>query len=215
MPTRALDGKTPYEMVTGRKPNLAGIQEFGVATYVKDLKAGKLDLRARKGRLVGYDTESKGYRIYWEGERKVSIERNVIFNPKDILTPSVELPIDFLAEGETGSNVQNTPVNTSSNSTSNIDQNSEKISKIIKPSEAPKELDVPVKRGGTPANEPAQHVPGPSEPPVQPRERVRWWRNLNRILDAVFGQDSLPEPMRGCTMGLRPMWQLCMTKATP
>ena len=49
MPTHALDGKTPYEMVTGRKPNLDGIQEFGIATYVRDLKAGKLDLCARKG----------------------------------------------------------------------------------------------------------------------------------------------------------------------
>ena len=44
MPTRALNGKTPFEMKLGRKPNLANIQEFGAAAYVKDLKAGKLDL---------------------------------------------------------------------------------------------------------------------------------------------------------------------------
>ena len=42
-PARALDGKTPYEMVHKKKPHLGGIQEFGVAAYVKDLKAGKLD----------------------------------------------------------------------------------------------------------------------------------------------------------------------------
>jgi hypothetical protein len=45
-------------MVTGKKPYLGGILEFGVAAYVKDLTAGKLDARAQKGRFVGYDSES-------------------------------------------------------------------------------------------------------------------------------------------------------------
>ena len=52
-------------MKTNKKPHLAGIQEFGAAPYVKDLKAGKLDARAQVGRFVSYDSESKGYRIYW------------------------------------------------------------------------------------------------------------------------------------------------------
>jgi hypothetical protein len=43
MLARALNGKTPYEVKNKRKPNLSGIQEFGAAAYVKDLKAGKLD----------------------------------------------------------------------------------------------------------------------------------------------------------------------------
>jgi hypothetical protein len=63
--THALDGKTPYEMSNGKKPHLANIQGFGATAYVKDLTAGKLDACAQKGRLVGYDSESKGYRIYW------------------------------------------------------------------------------------------------------------------------------------------------------
>ena len=48
-PARAIDGKTLYEMQHKKKPHLAGIQEFGVAVYVKDLKAGKLDARAKVG----------------------------------------------------------------------------------------------------------------------------------------------------------------------
>jgi hypothetical protein len=85
-PARALDGKTPYEMVNNKKPHLGGIQEFGVAAYVKDQKAGKLDARAQLGRFVGYDAESKGYRIYWHAKRSVTVERNVVFNEKDIRT---------------------------------------------------------------------------------------------------------------------------------
>jgi hypothetical protein len=73
-------------MKNKRKPNLAGIQEFGVAAYVKDLKAGKLDAQAKKGRFVGYDSESKKYRIYWPEKRSVTVERNVIFNQDDAHT---------------------------------------------------------------------------------------------------------------------------------
>src|ERR1700678_1727278 len=85
-PARALKGKTPYEMGHKKKPHLAGIQEFGAAAYVKDLTAGKLDVRAKKGRFVGYDSESKGYRIYWPEKRSISVERNVVFNQDDTNT---------------------------------------------------------------------------------------------------------------------------------
>jgi hypothetical protein len=95
-------------MVKGVKPYLGGIQEFGVAAYVKDLNAGKLDPRAVKGRFVGYDTESKGYRIYWPEKRSISIERNVAFNPEDLLTSeTVVVPGDVLAEGERDKVIQN------------------------------------------------------------------------------------------------------------
>ena len=48
-PARAIDRKTLYEMQHKKKPHLAGIQEFGVAVYVKDLKAGKLDACTKVG----------------------------------------------------------------------------------------------------------------------------------------------------------------------
>jgi hypothetical protein len=63
-----------------KKPNLRGIQEFGAAAYVKDLNAGKLDAQAKKGHFVGYDSKSKGYRIYWPEKRSITVERNVVFN---------------------------------------------------------------------------------------------------------------------------------------
>ena len=83
MPAQALNGKTPYEAINKRKPYLGGIQEFGVAAYVKDMSAGKLDVQAQVGRFVGYDAESKGYRIYWPGKRSISVERNIVFNEND------------------------------------------------------------------------------------------------------------------------------------
>ena len=108
-PAQALDGKTPYEMKNKKKPHLAGIQEFGVAAYVRDLKAGKLDARAKAGRFVGYDSESKGYRIYWPGKRSITVERNIVFNQDDVHDTS-EVTIssgDILSEGEKDKVIQN------------------------------------------------------------------------------------------------------------
>ena len=112
-PHAALDGKTPYEMKHKKKPYLGGIHEFGAAAYVKDLKAGKLDARAQLGRFVGYDSESKGYRIYWPTKRSISVERNVIFNDADITAdPTTVIPGE-LSEGEKEKIIQ-VPENNSS-----------------------------------------------------------------------------------------------------
>ena len=68
---------------------------------MKDLKAGKLDARAKVGRFVGYDSESKGFRIYWPEKRSVSVERNVVFNQNDVRNDDGTLPVPgALSEGE-------------------------------------------------------------------------------------------------------------------
>jgi hypothetical protein len=54
------------------------------------------------GRFVRYDSESKGYRIYWPGKRSVSVERNVVFNENDVRTgdESVTVLRGVQSEGE-------------------------------------------------------------------------------------------------------------------
>ena len=100
-------------MKLGKKPNLANIHEFGAAAYVKDLKAGKLDLQALVGRFVGYDIESKGYRIYWPTKRTISVERNIVINQNDVHTTENLTIIhdDALAEGERNKDIQSIPKN--------------------------------------------------------------------------------------------------------
>ena len=101
-PAHAIDGKTLYEMQHKKKPHLAGIQEFGVAAYVKDLKAGKLDAHAKVGQFVGYDLESKGYWIYWPQKWSISVECNVVFNESNV-TANDNIHItagDVVDEGE-------------------------------------------------------------------------------------------------------------------
>ena len=97
--TRALaTGKTPYEMATGLKPDLSNLIEWGARVWVKILDVGKLQPRAIEGHFVGYDEESKGYRIYWPKQRKVSVERDVYVDKRKIFEPESE---SVQIEGET------------------------------------------------------------------------------------------------------------------
>jgi hypothetical protein len=101
-PAHALNGKTPYEMGHSKKLHLARIQEFGAAAYVKDLTAGKLDAQAKRGHFVGYDSESKGYQIYWPEKRLITVECNVVFNQDntDASDTTAIIPGKAQSEGE-------------------------------------------------------------------------------------------------------------------
>jgi hypothetical protein len=84
--SRATPGKTPYELVNKAKPNLALAHEFGTPVYVHVTTGGKLEAKVEEATFVGVDQESKGYRIWWAGKQKVSIERNVTFPPMGPVT---------------------------------------------------------------------------------------------------------------------------------
>jgi hypothetical protein len=99
LPSRATPGRTPYELINKSKPNLALAHEFGTSVYVHVTTSGKLEAKAEEATFVGVDQESKGYRIWWAGKRKVSIERNVTFPP---MGPVMVRLIDNPDMGELG-----------------------------------------------------------------------------------------------------------------
>ena len=80
-PTKALQNITPYEAWTGRKPTVQHFKVFGCLAYalIPEHKWGKLDDKAAKCIFVGYSTESKGYRLYHPGTRKIIVSRDVMF----------------------------------------------------------------------------------------------------------------------------------------
>ena len=80
---------------------------------MKDLTAGKLDSHAQISRFIRYDSESKGYHIYWPHKHSVTVERNVVFNKDDVLIKNdhVIISSDVLAEGERYKVIQH-PLNT-------------------------------------------------------------------------------------------------------
>ena len=97
MSTKALGGKTPFEVYYGNKPNLRGLPEFGCKVWVHATEGSKLDGRAVEGKWVGYDEDSSGHRIYSPGKRTVSIQRSIKFDPGDM---DIYLPHTVPLEGE-------------------------------------------------------------------------------------------------------------------
>ncbi|KZT68601.1 hypothetical protein DAEQUDRAFT_644385, partial [Daedalea quercina L-15889] len=70
---------TPYEALTGCVPGLAGLPVWGAQVWVHDTSTGKLGERAKAGRWVGFDSQSKGHRVYWPDGRRITVERNLRF----------------------------------------------------------------------------------------------------------------------------------------
>jgi hypothetical protein len=105
LPSRATPGHTPYDLVHGRCPDLSQAHEFGPRVYVQVLDARKLEARVEEAIFVGVDDQSKGYRVYWPGKHRISVERNISFVPTTV-TVAADVPVE-------GEKVTPTPVPTS------------------------------------------------------------------------------------------------------
>ncbi|WVZ58427.1 LOW QUALITY PROTEIN: hypothetical protein U9M48_008703 [Paspalum notatum var. saurae] len=58
-------GKTPYELLIGRKPNISYFQVFGCKCFIyKKKRLGKFEKRCDVGFFVGYASNSKAYRVF-------------------------------------------------------------------------------------------------------------------------------------------------------
>lgn len=73
--------KTPYELYFNEKPRMTEFHEFGCEVYamIPKEKRRKLDDKALKLRFVGYDEQSKGFRVANVSKRSVVVSREVNF----------------------------------------------------------------------------------------------------------------------------------------
>src|SRR3954468_23068268 len=63
---RKILDKTPYEILTGNKPNIAYFRVFGCKCFflIKGVRLSKFESKALEGIFVGYGAESHTYRVY-------------------------------------------------------------------------------------------------------------------------------------------------------
>lgn len=78
---KSLNKKTPLEVWSDHKPSVSHLKVFGCICHilVPEEKRKKLDEKSRKGVFIGYNTLSKGYKIYMLDTFKVKVSRDVIF----------------------------------------------------------------------------------------------------------------------------------------
>lgn len=80
-PKKSLNGKTPYELWKGKKPNLLHMRIFGsvAMVHVPKEKRQKWDKKSIKLIFMGYCENSKGYRLMDPETHKVVTSRDVVF----------------------------------------------------------------------------------------------------------------------------------------
>ena len=94
----SVEGVSPYELWMGKKPRIKNLRIVGSSWYVHvpAQKRKKMDKKAVKGFLVGYDGQER-YRIYIPNGYKVILSRDVQFQEKvKECEGAVELPIKDL-----------------------------------------------------------------------------------------------------------------------
>ena len=80
-PSWLLGDKTPREMFTGKKPNVAYLRSFGCTAYahVPKEQRKKLDPKSKKCIFMGYGQSTKGYRLYDIEKKGIILSRDVVF----------------------------------------------------------------------------------------------------------------------------------------
>jgi hypothetical protein len=80
-PTKALNGRTPYEAWHGRKPAVSHLRVFDYLTFGKELgHISKLDDRSTLGVFISYVKGSKAYRILDSGTQHVRTTCDAVFD---------------------------------------------------------------------------------------------------------------------------------------
>lgn len=98
-PTKAIDGKTPEEAWSGRKPAIDHLKIFGSEAYLhipKDNRT-KLDSKTEKCILVGYYEDLKAYRLYNPRSKQLIKGRDVVFNENNgevVIQNEKEFPVE-------------------------------------------------------------------------------------------------------------------------
>ncbi|GJR00888.1 retrovirus-related pol polyprotein from transposon TNT 1-94 [Tanacetum coccineum] len=96
---RAILGKTPYELLRGRKPTLDYFRVFGSKCFILNTKdyLTKFDPKSYEGVFLGYSQNSKAYIILNKHTRKVKESLNMTFDetpPPSKTTPLVDDDLD-------------------------------------------------------------------------------------------------------------------------
>ena len=79
--TKALQGQTPHEKWTGRKPSVNHKRIFRSIVHMKHTKRhlSKLEDRSQPMLFIGYELGTKAYRCFDSVNFKVTISRDLIF----------------------------------------------------------------------------------------------------------------------------------------
>jgi hypothetical protein len=93
--------KTSYKLLTGNKPNVSYFRVFGSKCYilVKKGRHLKFALKAVEGFLLGYDSNTKAYRVFNKSSGLVEVSSDVVFDETNG-SPRMQVDLDDIDEDE-------------------------------------------------------------------------------------------------------------------
>src|SRR5688500_6133520 len=91
--------KTSYELLTGNKPNVSYFRVFGSKCYilVKKGRHSKFAPKAVEGFLLGYDSNTKAYRVFNKSLSLVEVSSDVVFDETNG-SPREQVDLDDIDE---------------------------------------------------------------------------------------------------------------------
>jgi hypothetical protein len=93
--------KTSYELLTGNKPNVSYFRVFGSKCYilVKKGRHSKFAPKAVEGFLLGYDSNTKAYRVFIKSSGLVEVSSDVVFDETNG-SPREQVDLDDIDEDD-------------------------------------------------------------------------------------------------------------------
>ena len=109
--TSASGSKTPHELFFGRRPDVAHFRTWGCLAYmhIPAEQRSKLDHKSLRTVFVGYEINTKGYRLFDPVKRRIHVSRDVVFDESIMWykcdrpaynVPQVVMDLDDLCEPE-------------------------------------------------------------------------------------------------------------------
>lgn len=92
--------KTPYELFTGKEPNISKLQKFGSICFAYKQEKGKLESRCEQGVFIGYDKNSPAYLVYYPDIERVQKHRLVKFTTKTATEKETQTPEPYIECGD-------------------------------------------------------------------------------------------------------------------
>jgi hypothetical protein len=93
--------KTSYKLLTGNKPNVSYFRVFGSKCYilVKKGRHSKFAPKVAEGILLGYDSNTKAYRVINKSSGLVEVSSDVVFDETNG-SPREQVDLDDIDEEE-------------------------------------------------------------------------------------------------------------------
>jgi hypothetical protein len=93
--------KTSYELLTGNKPNVSYFRVFGSKCYIRVKKGrhSKFAPKAVEGFLLGYDSNTKAYRVFNKSSGLVGVSSGVVFDETNG-SPREQVDLDDIDEDD-------------------------------------------------------------------------------------------------------------------